>query len=202
MWGQRWVWKAKVRRIRSKVSPALLPEAPFSPNFVPEQPTAMALTVVPQGSKPPLTPSLKHPGNIFSAGNNTAVLYFCWAKFSYFESKIKIFQSLFLCRQKKKKTGKNKNHFAPYLGNCWFTFCQVNSGITWMLEWVGSLSGCLASSIQEIGLIRLYFSSLEQQGLFGSLFLSLLGAQAWILKERMERLKLSCNDEGRRGRGV
>lgn len=47
-----------------------------------------------------------------------------------------------------------------------------------MPECVGGQDGCLSSPIQEIGLILLYSSSLEEQALFRSLFLSLLGAQA------------------------
>lgn len=77
------------------------------------------------------------------------------------------------------------------LGHCWFVVCQVNKGIAWMLEWVGSQDGCLPFPLQEIGLLLLLSPSLEQEDIFRSLFLSLFGAQAWIVKDRMKWPKRS-----------
>lgn len=117
-----------------------------------------------------------------------------FSSLGYFESKIKIIQSFLSCRQKNQ--ARIKTISLLVLSNCWFPFCQVNSGITWMLEWVGSQDGCLFA-IQDIGLVLLHLSSLEQQ-IFRSLFLSLLGAPAWILKDwenRMAKGKLSCDIE-------
>ena len=60
-----------------------------------------------------------------------------------------------------------------------------------MLEWVGSQDGCLPFPLQEIGLLLLLSPSLEQEDIFRSLFLSLFGAQAWTVKDRMKWPKRS-----------
>lgn len=70
------------------------------------------------------------------------------------------------------------------LGNCWFAYCQVNSrnrlqaGMSWQPRWPP-----LRPSSEKQALSALLLCSLEQQVLFRSLVLSLLGAQAWVLKD-------------------